>query len=331
MDDLSLTISGYEKEIARTEKRLEKLRSDLAKAKEEEEQQHRLVVDEDIHSHTENASKTLATQKSGVSETNAVHRWPLEAEEYKRYGRHLILDRVGLQGQQNLKKASALIVGVGGLGSPAAAYLAGAGVGTIGLMDGDVVEISNLHRQIIHSTSTIGDYKVDSAARYLQQLNPLPKYKTYPDFINSKNALRLFEQYDLILDCTDHPATRYLISDAAVLTGKPLISASALGMEGQLLVLNDTWQVKDRQPGRYCYRCVFPKPPPAETVLTCGEGGIFGPVVGVMGVLMATTALRTLIGVNQCFETFGSKGEEKIVHPAPPRPPLQKNLFWAEP
>ncbi|KAL8759370.1 MAG: hypothetical protein Q9199_000805 [Rusavskia elegans] len=295
MDDLSLTISGYEEEIAQTETRLEKLRSDLAKA-EEEQQQHRLIAVEDIHSHTENASNTLATQKNGVSETNTVHRWPLEAEEYKRYGRHLILDRVGLQGQQNLKKASALIVGVGGLGSPAAAYLAGAGVGTIGLMDGDVVEISNLHRQIIHSTSTIGDYKVDSAARYLQQLNPLPKYKTYPDFINPKNALRLFEQYDLILDCTDHPATRYLISDAAVLTGKPLISASALGMEGQLLVLNDTWQVKDRQPGRYCYRCVFPKPPPAETVLTCGEGGIFGPVVGVMGVLMATTALRTLIG-----------------------------------
>lgn len=303
MADLSLTILRYQEEIVQTEMRLEKLRSDLAKAEEEQQQQHRLVGDEHVHSHTDKASNTLATQENGASEINSVHRWPLEAEEYKRYGRHLILDRVGLQGQQNLKKASALIVGIGGLGSPAAAYLAGAGVGTIGLMDGDVVEISNLHRQIIHSTSTIGDYKVDSAARYLQQLNPLPKYKTYPDFINPKNALRLFEQYDLILDCTDHPATRYLISDAAVLTGKPLISASALGMEGQLLVLNDTWQVKDRQPGRYCYRCVFPKTPPAETVLTCGEGGIFGPVVGVMGVLMATAALKVLIRGNANFST----------------------------
>ena len=316
MDDLNLTISGYREEIAETEKRLGKLRSDLAKAEQQQQQQHRHAVDADVHSHTYEGTNTLAIQENGVSGDSTVRRWPLGPEEYKRYGRHLILDRVGLQGQQNLNKASALIVGIGGLGSPAAAYLAGAGVGTIGLMDGDVVEISNLHRQIIHSTSTVGNYKVDSAARYLRQLNPLSNYKTYPDFIHPKSAIRLFEEYDLILDCTDNPATRYLISDAAVLTGKPLISASALGMEGQLLVLNDTWQVKDRQPGRYCYRCVFPRPPPAETVLTCGEGGIFGPVVGVMGVLMATAALKILIrGVSNHSGSFD------LVFGVPPEQP----------
>ncbi|KAL8905870.1 MAG: hypothetical protein Q9171_006499 [Xanthocarpia ochracea] len=294
LEVLRLSISGYRKEIARTERHLENLRRDLAIAEEEEEQQHRLVDDANAQSYRLQPTSAPAERVRFASKAESAQTWPLKAAEYKRYGRHLILDRVGLQGQLNLKNASALIIGLGGLGCPAAAYMAGAGVGTIGLVDGDVVEISNLHRQIIHSTSTLGEYKVDSAACYLQQLNPLLNYKTYYEFINPRNALPLFEQYDLILDCTDHPATRYLISDAAVLAGKPLVSASALGMEGQLLILNDLLEVKGRQPGRYCYRCVFPNPPPADTVLTCGEGGIFGPVVGVMGILMATAALKLL-------------------------------------
>ncbi|KAI4275226.1 MAG: hypothetical protein LQ337_003365 [Flavoplaca oasis] len=297
MIDPKSAIQDYKTEIARLEKRLQELRCSLEKA-EKAQQRHRQVVDDSNHSHTDRAPKTISTSEDGVANVKAAQKWPLQTEEYQRYGRHLILDKVGLQGQLNLKKASVLIVGLGGLGSPAAAYLAGAGVGTIGLMDGDVVEISNLHRQIIHSTASIGQSKVNSAVRYLQQLNPLPKYERYPEIISSRNAVDLFEQYDLILDCTDHPATRYLISDAAVLTGKPLVSASSLGMEGQLLILNDIFQVKKRQPGKYCYRCVFPKPPPADTVLTCGEGGIFGPVVGVMGVLMATAALKILIRGN---------------------------------
>ncbi|KAL8877188.1 MAG: hypothetical protein Q9198_004753 [Flavoplaca austrocitrina] len=297
MNDPELAIQNYKTEIARLEKRLQELHCSLEKA-EKAQQRHRQVTDDGIHSRRDQTPKSISTSEDGISNIKVAHKWPLETEEYKRYGRHLILDKVGIQGQLNLKKASVLIVGLGGLGSPAAAYLAGAGVGTIGLMDGDVVEISNLHRQIIHSTATVGQSKVDSAVRYLQRLNHLPKYRTYPEFIRSRNAVELFEQYDLILDCTDHPATRYLISDAAVLTGKPLVSASALGMEGQLLILNDIFQVKERQPGRYCYRCVFPKPPPADTVLTCGEGGIFGPVVGVMGVLMATAALKILIRGN---------------------------------
>ncbi|KAL8727083.1 MAG: hypothetical protein Q9166_006270 [cf. Caloplaca sp. 2 TL-2023] len=280
LDDLRLIVSGYRNEIAQTEKHLERLKRDLANA--EAEQQL-------LNDHSPQNQQNLEQSSQTIS------RWPLEADEYKRYGRHLILDKIGLHGQLNIKKASAVIVGLGGLGSPAAAYLAGAGVGKIGLVDGDVVEISNLHRQIIHTSSTVGDWKVESAAQYLQQLNPLPEYKTYPEFINPHNAVRLFEEYDIVLDCTDHPATRYLISDATVLAGKPLISASALGMEGQLLVLNDTLHGKAGQTGRYCYRCVFPKPPPADTVLSCGEGGIFGPVVGVMGVLLATAALKILV------------------------------------
>ncbi|KAL8780914.1 MAG: hypothetical protein Q9213_006254 [Squamulea squamosa] len=293
-DDLRLAIDSYRREIAQAERQLELLRHKLAIA-EEEEQQCLQPLDPDALSH-KNQSNTFSVHDSKtVAKSDRSQRWALENEEYKRYGRQLILEKVGLQGQLNLKEASVLIVGLGGLGCPAAAYLAGAGVGTIGLLDGDVVDISNLHRQIIHNTSTVGDYKVHSAADYLQNLNPLPKYRTYPEFITANNATRLFEQYDLILDCTDHPATRYLISDAAVISRKPLISASALGVEGQLLVLNDALQMEKRERGKYCYRCVFPKPPPADTVLSCGEGGIFGPVVGVMGVLMATAALKLLV------------------------------------
>ena len=303
MNDPASAIQRYKAEIAQLEKRLQELRCSLEQA-EKAQQQHRHVTDDGIHSRTDQVPKTISTLEDGVSNTKVTHKWPLGAEEYKRYGRHLILDKVGLQGQLNLKKASVLIVGLGGLGSPAAAYLAGAGVGTIGLVDGDVVEISNLHRQIIHSTASVGHSKLNSAVRYLQRLNHLPKYRAYSGFISPRYAVELFEQYDLILDCTDRPATRYLISDAAVLTGKPLVSASALGMEGQLLILNDIFQVKERQPGRYCYRCVFPKPPPADTVLTCGEGGIFGPVVGVMGVLMATAALKILIRGKSSFSAI---------------------------
>ncbi|KAL8820223.1 MAG: hypothetical protein Q9223_001515 [Gallowayella weberi] len=292
LDDLRLAISGYREEISRTEKHLERLKRDLANAEQEQQQRRRVV---ELGNNREQESSILDLQDCNPYECPVACKWPLQAEEYKRYGRHLILDSIGLSGQLNLKKSSVLIVGLGGLGCPAAAYLAGAGVDRIGLLDGDVVEVSNLHRQIIHNSSTVGDWKVESALQYLQQLNPLPKYETYQEFINPQNAIRLLEQYDLILDCTDHPATRYLISDAAVLTDKPLVSASALGMEGQLLILNDSFQVNGRQPGKYCYRCVFPKPPPADTVLSCGEGGIFGPAVGIMGVLMATVALKILI------------------------------------
>jgi len=184
------------------------------------------------------------------------------------------------------------------LGCPAAAYLAGAGVGTIGVIDGDVVEPSNLHRQIAHATSRVGWPKTESLIAYLREVNPLPIYKSYPEHLTTDNAEEVVSQYDLVLDCTDHPTSRYLISDICVLLQKPLVSASALRTDGQMIVLNCPASppgVGDGM-GKPCYRCVFPKPPPPESVVSCGEGGVLGPVVGVMGVLQAGEALKIIAG-----------------------------------
>ncbi|KAF2764200.1 hypothetical protein EJ03DRAFT_282503 [Teratosphaeria nubilosa] len=223
-----------------------------------------------------------------------MRRWPLEKHEYKRYGRQLIMPEVGLHGQLRLRNAKVLVVGVGGLGCPAATYLAGAGVGRLGLVDGDTVEESNLHRQIAHSTARVGMYKAKSAEEYLQGLNPTVIYDSYTQHLTPQTAIQLFDQYDLILDCTDHPTSRYLISDACVVTGKPLVSASALKTEGQLIVLNNPPRPPGDASGGPCYRCIFPRPPPADSVLSCGEGGILGPVVGTMGVLQALEAIKLL-------------------------------------
>ncbi|KAK5137127.1 hypothetical protein LTR08_000632 [Meristemomyces frigidus] len=245
---------------------------------------------------------------------DVARRWPLDGFEYSRYGRQMIMPEIGLHGQLRLKNAKVLIVGVGGLGCPAAAYLAGAGVGTLGLVDGDTVEESNLHRQIAHSAARVGMKKTRSAVEYLQSyvvyrnlnlistppsnilgsLNPNINYTCYDHHLTPSTALPLVAQYDLVLDCTDHPTSRYLISDACVLAHKPLVSASALKTEGQLIVLNSPPRAPGDPAGGPCYRCVFPKPPPAETLLSCGEGGILGPVVGVMGVLQALEAIKVL-------------------------------------
>ncbi|KAL9027980.1 MAG: hypothetical protein Q9196_003581 [Gyalolechia fulgens] len=296
MDSINESIIQLRRQIGEARSHLKKLTRQLADA---ERQQN---------SRTENPNIHLAQNGHSASSTDIFPKWPLQAEEYKRYGRQMILPNIGLQGQLNLKGAAVLIIGLGGLGCPAAAYLAGAGVGTIGLVDGDTVEMSNLHRQIIHNSCRLGQTKVASALDYLQELNPLPTYRAHPEYLHPVSAVEIFNQYDLILDCTDHPASRYLISDSAVLTGKPLVSASALGMEGQLLVLNDPFPVNGDQPGKFCYRCVFPKPPPPETVLSCGEGGIFGPVVGVIGVLMATSALNLLVRGHDRAESHNTDG-----------------------
>ncbi|KAL2072634.1 hypothetical protein VTL71DRAFT_11977 [Oculimacula yallundae] len=223
-------------------------------------------------------------------------KWPLSKEEYRRYGRQMIVPSIGIQGQLRLKNASVLIVGAGGLGCPAAAYLAGAGVSTIGIVDGDEVETSNLHRQILHSTAKVGMKKVDSAISYLKSLNPNPTYVAHPFHLTPQNSISVAQPYDLILDCTDHPTSRYLISDVCILLSKPLISASALRTDGQLIVLNSPPLPAGNTAGGPCYRCVFPKPPPAESVVSCGDGGILGPVVGVMGVLQALEALKLIVG-----------------------------------
>ncbi|KAL0938581.1 molybdenum cofactor biosynthetic protein [Colletotrichum truncatum] len=219
-------------------------------------------------------------------------KWPLQAEDCERYGRQLIIPAVGVKGQLRLKKSKVLLIGAGGLGCPAAAYIAGAGAGTVGLVDGDVVEVSNLHRQIAHSTDRVGVFKVDSAITYLKGLNPTVTYRAHKTHLTPQNAEEIVSQYDIILDCTDHPTSRYLISDICVLLQKPLVSASAFRTDGQLIILNSPAAPQGSLDGGPCYRCVFPKPPPPDSVVSCGEGGILGPVVGAMGVLQALEAIK---------------------------------------
>ena len=242
-------------------------------------------------------------------------KWPLAEEEYTRYARQLILPGVGTAGQLALRGASVLIVGAGGLGCPAALYLAGAGVGTLGIADGDAVELSNLHRQIGHTAAAAagGHGKAASLVARCRALNPLVRYVEHPAYLTPATAARVVAPYDLVLDCTDRPASRYLVSDACVLLGKPLISASALRTDGQLIVLNnppgqprggggagvgadvaDPAAEEETEAGP-CYRCVFPRPPPPEAVLSCGEGGVLGPVVGTMGVLQALEAIKLIV------------------------------------
>ncbi|KAI0013443.1 adenylyltransferase [Xylariaceae sp. FL0662B] len=227
--------------------------------------------------------------------TPAGWKWPLSEDEYARYGRQLILPTVGIKGQLHLKSTAVLIVGAGGLGCPAAAYLAGAGVGTIGVVDGDTVEISNLHRQIAHTTTRVGMMKVDSLVEYCRGLNPEVRYVSHREHLMPENAEGIVSKYDIVLDCTDHPTSRYLISDICVLLQKPLVSASALRTDGQLIVLNNPPAPQGAADGGPCYRCVFPKPPPADSVMSCGEGGILGPTVGVMGVLQALETVKLIV------------------------------------
>ena len=237
----------------------------------------------------------------------------LTAEEKVRYHRQMILPGFATDGQARLKATSVVIVGVGGLGSPAAAYLAGAGIGTIGLIDGDEVSTSNLHRQIIHSSHTTGTSKVGSAVRYLRglvegceagpwcakadhwyRLNPLITYDTYNTFLTPENAIGLLRPYDLVLDCLDNPQSRYLLSDACITLCKPLVTASALGFEGQLMILNNPPMPAGHLNGGPCYRCIYPVPQRADQVQTCGEAGILGPVVGMMGTMMALEAIKVM-------------------------------------
>ncbi|ROT41110.1 ThiF family protein [Sodiomyces alkalinus F11] len=286
-------------------------------------------------------------------------KWPLPATDYERYSRQMVIPGVGTKGQLRLKAASVLIVGAGGLGCPAAAYIAGAGVGTLGIVDDDTVETSNLHRQIAHASSRVGMSKVESAITYLKEyhqahwfpvpphralhhhslltrspllplhiitflhveqpqyllhpltatsLNPTVTYHAHNTRLTPENAESIVSKYDLVLDCTDHPAIRYLVSDICVLLRKPLVSASALKTDGQLMVLNYPASAVGDESGGPCYRCVFPRPPPPESVVSCGEGGILGPVVGVMGVLQALEAIKVV--------TSGA------VDPSPPATPV---------
>jgi adenylyltransferase/sulfurtransferase len=215
----------------------------------------------------------------------------LSRDEILRYSRHLLIPEVGLEGQRKLKSSSALIIGTGGLGSPVSLYLAAAGIGHIGLVDYDVVDSSNLQRQVIHGTSTIGKLKVESAKAKLLDLNPDIQVDIYNEPYTSENALRIARDYDIILDGTDNFPTRYLTNDVAVFLGKPNVYASIYRFDGQVSV----FYAKEGP----CYRCLFPEPPPPGLVPSCAEGGVLGVLHGTIGTLQATEALKVLLGIGE--------------------------------
>jgi sulfur-carrier protein adenylyltransferase/sulfurtransferase len=212
----------------------------------------------------------------------------LNKEEILRYSRHLIMPEVGMDGQQKLKAAKVLCIGTGGLGSPLALYLAAAGVGTIGLVDFDVVDFTNLQRQIIHFTSDVGRPKLDSAAEKLNAVNPFVEIKKFETRLTSENALELFKDFDVIADGTDNFPTRYLVNDACVLTGKPNVYGSIFRFEGQASV----FATKDGP----CYRCLYPEPPPPGLVPSCAEGGVLGILPGLVGIIQATETIKLILG-----------------------------------
>jgi molybdopterin/thiamine biosynthesis adenylyltransferase/rhodanese-related sulfurtransferase/proteasome lid subunit RPN8/RPN11/molybdopterin converting factor small subunit len=224
------------------------------------------------------------------SETVAVTP-ELTADEVKRYSRHLIMPEVGVDGQKRLKAASVLCIGAGGLGSPAALYLAAAGVGRLGIVDFDAVDFSNLHRQILHGTPDVGRPKLQSARDRLTAVNPEIHIETYETTLTSKNALDLFRDYDVILDGTDNFPTRYLVNDACVLLKKPNAYGSIFRFEGQASVFG--------APGGPCYRCLYPEPPPPGLVPSCAEGGVLGVLPGVIGTIQATEAIKLILGVGE--------------------------------
>jgi len=213
----------------------------------------------------------------------------LTNEEIKRYARHILLPEIGSQGQQRIKNAKVLVIGAGGLGSPVLLYLAGAGVGEIGICEFDVVEESNLQRQIIHSNSKIGQSKAQSAKEKVLDLNPLIKVNLHEEKLTSKNALNIIKNYDLVIDGTDNFATRYLINDACVLLNKPFIWGSIYRFDGQLSVF---W--KKHGP---CYRCLHPTPPPSNMVPSCATGGVLGSMCATIGSLQVTQALAIITGM----------------------------------
>src|SRR5882757_5174476 len=216
---------------------------------------------------------------------------PLAQDELLRYYRHLILPDVGVEGQKKLKAARILLIGAGGLGSPAALYLAAAGVGTLGLVDFDNVDVTNLQRQILHGTKDVGRPKLVSARERIADVNPHVRLETYETALTSKNALDILSGYDIVVDGTDNFATRYLVNDACVLLGKPNVYGSIFRFEGQASV----FAAKDGP----CYRCLYPEPPPPGLVPSCAEGGVLGILPGLVGLIQATEAIKLILGSGQ--------------------------------
>ena len=215
-------------------------------------------------------------------------------EQIERYARHIILPEVGGEGQAKLLRSRVLVIGAGGLGSPLLLYLAAAGVGTLGVVDDDAVDLSNLQRQVIHSTGRIGEAKVESARETLTQVNPEVRLITHQVRLTAENALELIGAYDLVADGSDNFETRFLLNDACYRAQKPLVSAALLGFEGQLSTFK-AYLGGDNP----CYRCIFREPPPPGLIPTCAEGGVLGTIAGAMGSIQATEAIKELLGIGE--------------------------------
>jgi molybdopterin/thiamine biosynthesis adenylyltransferase/rhodanese-related sulfurtransferase len=236
-----------------------------------------------------------ATQTPPVEATNPARPGDtlpnLSQDEILRYSRHLIIPDVGLTGQRRLKAARVLLVGAGGLGSPLALYLAAAGVGHIGLVDFDVVDVTNLQRQILHGTKDVGRSKLDSARDRIGDVNPYVQLTTYETVLDSTNAMEIIRGYDIVIDGTDNFPTRYLVNDACVILGKPNVYGSIFRFEGQASVF-----ATEQGP---CYRCLFPEPPPPGLVPSCAEGGVLGVLPGLIGTIQATEAIKLIVGIGE--------------------------------
>jgi adenylyltransferase/sulfurtransferase len=222
------------------------------------------------------------------TEVGAAEPPALSNDEIARYSRHLIMPEVGVEGQRKLKAARVLMIGTGGLGAPTGMYLAAAGVGTLGVVDFDVVDASNLQRQIVHGTKDVGRPKIESARDRLNDINPHVKIEAYETRLTSENALELFREYDMVVDGTDNFPTRYLVNDACVLTGKPNVYGSIFRFEGQASVF---WAARGA-----CYRCLYPEPPPPGLVPSCAEGGVLGVLPGIIGAIQANEAIKLILG-----------------------------------
>ena len=254
----------------------------------------------------------------------------LSPDEVARFSRHLILPEVGMEGQKRLKAASVLCVGTGGLGSPLLLYLAAAGVGRLGIVDFDVVDHSNLQRQVIHGTSWVGKPKIESAKARILELNPHCQVDLYETALTSENALEIIAGYDLVCDGTDNFPTRYLVNDACVLLGKPNVYGSIFRFEGQATVFN----LDAESPN---YRDLFPEPPPPGMVPSCAEGGVVGVLPGIIGVIQATEALKIITGIGTTlsgrlllFDALQMKFRELKLRPDPDRPVIEKLIDYQE-
>ncbi|MEH2082396.1 MAG: molybdopterin-synthase adenylyltransferase MoeB [Nostoc sp.] len=253
----------------------------------------------------------------------------LTKDDYERYSRHLILPEVGLEGQKRLKAASVMCIGTGGLGSPLLLYLAAAGIGRIGIVDFDVVDTSNLQRQVIHGTSWVGKPKIESAKNRIHEINPYCQVDLYETRLSSENALELIQPYDIVVDGTDNFPTRYLVNDACVLLNKPNVYGSILRFEGQATVFN--------YEGGPNYRDLFPEPPPPGMVPSCAEGGVLGILPGIIGLIQATETVKIILGQGNTlsgrlllYNALDMKFRELKLRPNPIRPVIEKLIDYEE-